>query len=481
MPSLSNIANWFHPRNIFGSYRRVGRLQYFVVGVVLALIKYAVEAAVIGATTNRFYSPLDFVNPFLTGREKFLALGPDWLGWAWLLWTFPFLVVCVLMSLRRCLDANISPWTSFLTLVPILNLAAMPLFASLPSGDAKETDDPDDNPYAATIETNVDPIKQRSFPGWQAGLIGLGIGVIYLLVTVLFSVYLIGSYGTALFFGAPVVTCAVAAYTLNRGVRVSLSATIGHSILVLFVASLGFLALGIEGGICILMAMPLFIPMAIFGAIVGYAIASSANPGQDRTTGMMGSLFVLPLIASAETWIEQSPILETKSEVRIEAPIEEVWNMVIAFPEIKTEPRGLFAWGVAYPIRATIDGHGVGATRYCEFTTGTFVEPITVWNKPTRLAFDVTDQPEPMSELSPYHSIHPPHLDASFRSSRGEFRLVEESPAVTILQGSTWYQLDIGPRSYWRLWTDRIVHRIHQRVLEHIKQQCENVDGFAPG
>ncbi len=91
--------------------------------------------------------------------------------------------------------------------------------------------------------------------------------------------------------------------------------------------------------------------------------------------------------------------------------------------------------GVAYPIRATITGEGVGACRHCIFTTGTFVEPITHWEAPTRLSFDVTSQPDPMTELSPYKSIHPPHLDSSFRSLKGEFRLRALGNDSTLLEG----------------------------------------------
>ena len=43
-----------------------------------------------------------------------------------------------------------------------------------------------------------------------------------------------------------------------------------------------------------------------------------------------------------------------------------------------------------------IEGEGVGAVRHCVFSTGAFVEPITIWNEPRHLRFDVTAMPEPM-------------------------------------------------------------------------------------
>lgn len=79
-----------------------------------------------------------------------------------------------------------------------------------------------------------------------------------------------------------------------------------------------------------------------------------------------------------------------------------------------------------------------------------------------------------MFELTPYRHIHPPHLKGSFRSTRGEFVLEPLAEGGTRLVGTTWYTLDIAPHAYWHHWTDAIVHRIHLRVLEHIKQVAES-------
>src|SRR5689334_1595397 len=90
------VAHW--PRNLFGFQTPVPRREYTAFGVGLMLIKYAVEAAVIGGLTGRFYTPIDFVNPFLSGREKFTHVAPEWLGMAWVLWTLPFLWIALSMT-----------------------------------------------------------------------------------------------------------------------------------------------------------------------------------------------------------------------------------------------------------------------------------------------------------------------------------------------------------------------------------------------
>lgn len=128
---------------------------------------------------------------------------------------------------------------------------------------------------------------------------------------------------------------------------------------------------------------------------------------------------------------------------------------------------------VATSIRARIVGEGVGAVRHCEFTTGAFVEPITAWEPPHRLAFDVASQPPPMHEWSPYRHVHPPHLDGYLRSRRGEFRMIDLGDGRTRLEGSTWYTLDLAPAGYWALWSDGLIHGIHDRVLTHVKALSE--------
>jgi len=164
---------------------------------------------------------------------------------------------------------------------------------------------------------------------------------------------------------------------------------------------------------------------------------------------------------------------EVQSSVVINARADRVWPHVIAFQPI-SEPIGpLFRLGIAYPSYARIEGSGVGAVRYCEFSTGPFVEPITDWEPGGRLGFDVRSSPAPLRELSFYTDISPPHLHGYLRSRKGEFRLVALPGGQTRLEGSTWYEIEMAPEAYWKLWSDFLIHKIHDRVLDHIKLEVE--------
>ena len=137
-------------------------------------------------------------------------------------------------------------------------------------------------------------------------------------------------------------------------------------------------------------------------------------------------------------------------------------------------PSELVFWlGIAHPLRARIRGSGVGAIRTCEFSTGSFVEPITAWDPPRRLAFDVRSEPPPLAEWSPYQHVYAPHLVGGRETERREFRLIPLAADRTRLEGSTWYRNNLFPQLYWNLWSDALIHRIHRRVLEHVKRRSE--------
>ncbi|MGH2552997.1 MAG: hypothetical protein ACRDEB_04735, partial [Chitinophagaceae bacterium] len=239
----------------------------------------------------------------------------------------------------------------------------------------------------------------------------------------------------------------------------------------LVIFSLGLLLFAMEGLICIIMVAPL----SILANFIGYAIGKEIIIRRNKKT-QNSSIFLLllsvPLFMSFEKLIgENEKLRSVITTIEINAPPEVVWKNVIAFPELEKPTAFIFRTGIAYPISATIQGKGVGATRYCNFSTGHFTEPITVWDEAKLLQFDVNEQPEPMKEISLYN-IHPNHLHGYWVSKKGQFRLIKKN-GKTVLEGTTWYINKINPDFYWTIWSDYIVHKIHQRVLTHIKKESE--------
>ena len=74
--------------------------------------------------------------------------------------------------------------------------------------------------------------------------------------------------------------------------------------------------------------------------------------------------------------------------------------------------------------------------------------------------------------------MHPPHLDGALQSSHGEFLLVPLPDGRTRLEGRTCYRLQMFPQSYWTLWSDLLIHRIHERVLVHHQAAWRRKAGY---
>lgn len=452
---------------ILGISSQVSRALYAVVGFGLMLFKYGIEALTVYVLTDMFFNPLQFVIPSAFLREPILKAGPDWLGWAMVLWSIPFLWIAATMSVRRAIDAGLSPWVGMLVIVPFINLPSMLMLATLPSrlSDSLETLPKSESAKATHLENKNH--KGMIFSAFAGVLVG---GLFALAVTV-FSVYALDSYGSSLFIAMPLVTGTCAGYVFNQPAMQTLLGSITVGVLSVALGGLGLLLFAFEGVVCLAMAFPILAPLGAFGGALGWLIAKTILLQSRYMLG--GALFFVPFLALVEFQLKEYKEFVVESEVIVHASPEEVWSNVVTFPDITEPPAWYFRLGIASPLRARIEGRGVGAVRYCEFTTGSFVEPITVWDEPKRLAFDVAEQPDPLVELSPYQNVRPPHLQHILQSVRGEFQLTDLKNGTTLLTGRTWYTVDMGPRIYWKMWTDEIIHQIHLRVLDHIREESE--------
>lgn len=233
-------------------------------------------------------------------------------------------------------------------------------------------------------------------------------------------------------------------------------------------AAFSLLLLGKEGLICVLMCVPLTVPLGALGGLIAHSIRSSR-----RRAGSAAMLLLVPFATLGWDLSARPKLYQVQSEITIAASPEQVWKQVVAFSEIGEPHEWYFRTGLAYPVRAHLEGTGPGAVRYCEFSTGPFVEPIEVWDEPRLLQFRVTQNPSPMREWSFYGEIEPKHLHGYLVSKRGEFRLIPLASGQTLLRGTTWYQHGLWPSEYWRWWSDAIIHRIHLRVLSHIRDEAE--------
>lgn len=447
---LRDIATW---------HGEIERGEFLAWGLILFAIKYNLDR-VTAWYFGRDWFIVDYViqadQSSVSGieaidRNFFLAL---------LVLSLPFIWFGTVLCVKRLRSAGLPEWLVVVFFVPFLNLIVFIVLSVIPNRQVPSSG------QSSAIG--------RIIPKSRLGSAMFGIALVSLVALAMMWLLInrMNEYGWSLFVGVPFFLGfgVVLIYgfhqtlTYRQAIGVSFLATVLFGMLVFILA--------LEGIICIAMALPIFFVIAIIGASVGYAIHSNR-----RHVAM--HIFAIPVIfIPVAGFVEGSGRLpQTTSVVTsviINAPRQIVWEKLVAFSDIDAPPELLFQTGIAYPVNAQITGEGVGAIRKCNFTTGSFIEPITIWDEPAVLEFGVLDQPPPMVELSIYSELSLPHLDGYFQSEKGRFDLKETADGQTLLIGTTWYHYDIWPAIYWKQWSDFILHRIHQRVLLHIKKEAES-------
>jgi len=386
-----------------------------------------------------------------------LGPAPDWVMIALTAWTLPFVWIGVSMTMRRAVNAGYSAWTCLVFFVPVVNYLLMLWLCIAP-----------------TAEQRVPRPRQETLTDEKvkSALLGVAAGLAVTIPTVLISVYVRKTYSAGLFLGTPFTLGAISANVFNSSRPRTTRETNQVVLLTVAIAALAIVLFALEGIFCIALAVPIAALLAMLGGVLGRAIAirGAEPPARAGLAALLAPLLVLAEPHAAP------PVHTVVTVVEIAAPPAVVWRHVISFPDLPPPTQWLFRIGVAAPTRARLEGTGVGATRYCDFTTGSFVEPVTAWEDNRLLAFDITAQAPPMRELSPWPNVNPPHLDGYFRATHGEFRLTPLPGGRTRLEGRTSYVVDMFPQVYWTLPAGRIVAAIHGRVLRHIKALSESTE-----
>jgi hypothetical protein len=279
------------------------------------------------------------------------------------------------------------------------------------------------------------------------------------------------SYGYILFIVLPFAMGFHAAVALSWQRPISIGDAVAAALASVLIGGVLLLATAIEGALCLVMAAPIAVPLAVLGAIVGYGFRR--QPALQSPTMLVLLVGLLPSAAPLERALAPAPAtLVVTTSIDIAASPERVWQTVLQPAKLRPPSDPFFRAGIAYPLASHIEGSGPAAIRYCDFSTGKLVEPVLLWEEQQRLRFTVTSNPLPMQEWTPYAQIHPPHLDGFLVSRQGEFRLQLLPGGGTRLYATTWYQHHLAPSRYWQLWSDSIIHRVHQIVLANIRERA---------
>jgi uncharacterized membrane protein YhaH (DUF805 family) len=455
--------------NIFRLDGTVGRRAYALVGLIGFAIKHNLDRYIASEylpQTNGVFTYWEPLGKFarlttLSYPEKLVLL-------RLLIAALPFIWVGVGMTVRRLRDAAAPVWLVCLFFIPFLNLIFFLILCFLPPKESDPSKEAAPWPHVRPLDGIIP--KGKFANALLTTVVTSAIGLLFVLP----GTQIMQSYGWSLFVALPFCMGMLAA--LLYSYHEPRSFTDCAEVALIPIAILGVVIVGIavEGVICVMMAAPIALGLAFLGGTVGYLIQERYWSPRHKPAILSAILLVIPSAFLGEHAVALQPaVYVVRSSVTINAPPEKVWNQVVAFAEIPPPHELLFRAGIAYPIRAEINGTGVGAMRRCIFSTGPFEEPITVWDEPRLLKFDVEKNPAPLNELTPYGHIDPPHLHGYFISHGGQFLLTALPGRQTRLEGTTWYHHSMWPATYWHWWSDYVIHKIHTRVLNHIRERAE--------
>jgi uncharacterized membrane protein YhaH (DUF805 family) len=437
----------------------VSSREYLIWGLVLFAIKYNLDRLIAFAWDRSWYITDYFIQADklavqeLTNSDRVFYL-------VLLAQSLPFIWFGTVLCVKRLRNARIPSWLVILFFIPFVNFILFIILSVIP-----------EKGYTSAKENSL---LSRIIPNSKYGSAVFSVGVV-LLVSLALTALLINyleDYGWSLFVGIPFFLGFGSVLIYGYHKPLSYRQAMGVSLSSILFFNLIVFILAFEGIICIIMGFPILLLVAWIGASIGYAIHDSQKSISVNT--LVAPVLLIPVFALLERYDNNKPpTVSVRTEIVVNASKQDVWNELVAFSKIDEPPQLLFRAGIAYPTHAEIEGKGVGAIRQCHFTTGTFVEPITIWEEPNLLEFGVLDQPPPMMELSIYQDLKIAHLDGYFKSVKGQFKLEELANGQTLLIGTTWYHHDIWPSLYWKAWSDFILHTIHTRVLTHIKKESE--------
>jgi uncharacterized membrane protein YhaH (DUF805 family) len=436
----------------------LGRTAYLTAGLALFAVKIALDLAVARAF-DRPYSLLFYISPSDAPLFRPAESPAYWLAlWAVAL---PFIAIGFVLTIRRLRDAGLSPWLALFFFAPFANILFFGFCALVPGGRSDER--------AGSPRGGAPARMTYARAAAATGAIGAGVG----LAAFGFGVLFMETYGGALLIGAPPISGFVTGLLFARWHRPSLPGALLSAILSILIAGAVVVGFALEGLMCLAMALPLVVLGSILGAAIGCLLERSR-----RGAGMAPTVTALVLVPATLAVEHVSPLpapgfSPVESSIIVNAAPEAVWRHVIAFPPLEPPSEWIFRAGIAAPMGAVIDGAGAGAVRRCVFTTGSFIEPIEVWDPPRELGFAVVSSPDPLRERTLWKGPRPPHLDGYLESARGQFLLEALPGGGTRLLGRTWYRTNLVPERYWRLFADPIIHAIHMRVLRHVAALSE--------
>jgi hypothetical protein len=235
---------------------------------------------------------------------------------------------------------------------------------------------------------------------------------------------------------------------------------------------------GFEAIICVLMAAPIMLIMAMLGGVITFAIVKKNRRG--RQGKLLVSFFVLLpyAIAPIENMLALPQSLQTTdTQIEIAAAPEKVWENIARVRTIsptELKPNPVYWIGFPRPIEATLSHDGIGGVRHATFERHVlFIETVTSWEQARKLSFTIHADGDfiPPATFDRHVTVGGKFFDVL----SGTYEIEPLGQNRVILHLSSSHRLSTRFNWYAGLWSNWIMSHIQDSILYVIKLRCEAV------
>ncbi len=231
---------------------------------------------------------------------------------------------------------------------------------------------------------------------------------------------------------------------------------------------------GLEGTICLLMAIPIYFPLASLGGVFMGLVDSNFNSNK-LNSSILGLLLFTPFVMSGIEERIELPILtkQVDTSILINASPKIVWSQITRIPKITEDQNSIFyLMGFPRPVEATLSFEGVGGIREAKFEKGLmFLETITHWVPEQKLTFKIQAEPKntPLTTLDSHVVVGGRYFDTLL----GEYKIETLGKNKVILHLFSRYRLSTRFNFYAELWSDFLMRDIQNNILNVIRSRSE--------
>lgn len=340
-----------HVPELFDFRGQAGRSTFGMTLILGALVLhniYRIAAASVTALSRAGFGYLFPMSLFYGPRP--VSADEQRLLWMTVALAIPFLWVAVCVTVKRLRDLG-----PVLLFVPAINVLFFVLLCVVPGLDKQQEAKKKGQSFLLAIL----PASK-----WGSAVVGAFAGTAVGTLLAWFSVALLGGYASVLFLALPFFMGFISAWLYGYHEPRSSGECYAVAMASVFLTGAIIVGIAFEGIICVGMAAPLAIPLALLGARLGYEGLQTRHL-RIQPKALCGLFLVIPLLMGAEFRMSAPvPTHTPHSSVEIAAPPNAVWQRVVAFPRIQERPQWIFRLGMAYPLEVRTRGTGLSASGY---------------------------------------------------------------------------------------------------------------------